>query len=408
MKNHLRATTQALPPSVGPIDAVILQSVTQCNLDCDYCYLSAESRRRRRVMPLDTLSTIFSRVFSSGLLGNQLHVGWHCGEPTLNPPQYYREAMRAIIAQSLAENDPAVRVDFDIQTNGTRLSQEWCDLLIESEGRLQIGISCDGPAFLHDDHRKRWNGVGTHASVEAGMKLLCENSIPFDVVAVVSEKGLRNPKRFLEYFSQFAPYVRNFHYNLHDQPFQGNASEKEIENYTTLYRDFVEQLLEYISSPGALPLPAVRNFSRLHDRIFSPNGSSTAYDARATSRPFKTLSIEANGDVTTFYTGLTQDECRDLAHLYGDGRGFSIGNILTNDIQEMLRSDKLLRIAEDFETSHAFCEAECEYYRLCPGGYNLIKQRRFGRFDVSETPECRLHVKTFADAVLDDMQRHVG
>jgi uncharacterized protein len=142
------------------------------------------------------------------------------------------------------------------------------------------------------------------------------------------------------------------------------------------------------------------------NRLFGDSGDRPGYDARTMSLPFRTLSIEANGDVTTFYAGLTLDECRDLRNLYGDEKGFVIGNILQDDLSAIARSPKLRRIAADFEASHAACQRSCEYFELCSGGYNLIKYRRFGTFDATETPECAIHVKTTADTLLAHINSH--
>jgi uncharacterized protein len=117
--------------------------------------------------------------------------------------------------------------------------------------------------------------------------------------------------------------------------------------------------------------------------------------------------VEVNGDATTLYAGLTQDESRDVRDLYGDGKGFCIGNLLTSTLDEIAWGDKLQRVIRDFEASHRACETSCAYFDVCSGGYNLIKYRRAGRFDISETPECRVHVQTFADVLLEDLQRKI-
>ena len=48
----------------------------------------------------------------------------------------------------------------------------------------------------------------------------------------------------------------------------------------------------------------------------------------------------------------------------------------------------------------------CGHYDLCSGGYNLIKYRRFGTFDATETPECSVHVKTMVDTLLSHINDH--
>jgi hypothetical protein len=61
-------------------------------------------------------------------------------------------------------------------------------------------------------------------------------------------------------------------------------------------------------------------------------------------------------------------------------------------------------ILQDFEKSHLACEKGCDYFSLCSGGYNLVKFKRSGSFEATETPECFVHVKTFADTLLEDLQ----
>ncbi len=101
------------------------------------------------------------------------------------------------------------------------------------------------------------------------------------------------------------------------------------------------------------------------------------------------------------------DECKDLKDLYGDGKGLVVGNILNQSLDDIAHSTKLSKIASDFEESHQACEAECEYFNLCSGGYNLIKYRRFESFSATQTPECFVHVKTFADTLLNDLNKNI-
>ena len=70
-------------------------------------------------------------------------------------------------------------------------------------------------------------------------------------------------------------------------------------------------------------------------------------------------------------------------------------------MDDIVTSRKLKKVYQDFKLSHSTCAEDCPYYSLCPGGYNLTKYKRFGRFDVSETPECRVQIKAFTDALID-------
>lgn len=388
----------------GPIEMVVLQGTSFCNLNCSYCYLSEESRRRSQSMSAETIRAAFQSIFASSLVGERLRVSWHSGEPFVLKPDYYRKAIEIILDECARSGKNQTLVDFDFQTNGTLISDAWIRFLKDFEDQVTLGISCDGPAFLHDRHRKNWSAQSSHAATEKGMQALCAAGIDFDVTAVVSPDGLDHAEDFITYFEPFSDHIREFHFNLHDELFIHPDDRSKIEDYARRYETFLTRLLETISTDG-LRLPKIRNFSSFYNRLFVDPVNRPQYDARNMSAPFKTVSIEINGDVTTFYAGLTLDECGDLQDLYGDQRGFVIGNILNQSLDEITQSEKLKTIEKDFEKSHSACEAACEYYEVCSGGYNLIKLRRNGKFDSTETPECFVHVKTLANTLLNDLDR---
>mmetsp|Transcript_31475 Transcript_31475/g.40405 ORF Transcript_31475/g.40405 Transcript_31475/m.40405 type:complete len:400 (-) Transcript_31475:284-1483(-) len=387
----------------GPIEMVVLQGTSYCNLNCSYCYLSEASRRRTNRMSIETIRETFRNLFASDMIGSRLRVSWHSGEPFVLKPAYYREAIETIRDELARSKHINTIVDFDFQTNGTLINSDWISFFQDYAGSVTLGISCDGPASLHDRHRKNWSGKSSHAATEAGMQALCDSGIEFDITSVVSPDGLDHPEAFISYFEPFTTHIREFHFNLHDELFIDPDDEAQILDYAQRYKLFLTRLLNAISE-GQHRLPKLRNFSSFFNRLLVDANDRPQYDARSMSAPFKTVSIEIDGDLTTFYAGLTLDECGDLQNLYGDELGFVIGNILEQSLEAIAQSPKLRQVAADFEKSHAACERSCEYFEVCSGGYNLIKYRRHGRFDSTETPECRIHVKTFADTVLEHME----
>lgn len=386
----------------GPIEMVVLQGTSYCNLNCSYCYLSEESRRHSGTMTLATIQRAFEEITSSPFTGSRLRVSWHSGEPLVLKPDYYRAAIETVLNVRDGSPRPDLVIDFDFQTNATLINAAWIEFFKEYEGLVTLGVSCDGPAELHDRHRKNWSGRSSHAATERGMQALSEAGIPFDVTAVISPDGLDEPELFLAYFEPFVPFIREFHFNLHDELFIDTRDRAGASSYVMRYKAFLSRLLDLIAS-GNYKTPKIRNFASFYNRLFVPAAERPSYDARSMSAPFKTVSIEMNGDLTTFYAGLTLDECGDQNNLYGDGRGLVIGNILESSLSEMAGSEKLKLMMHDFETSHSACESSCDYFDVCSGGYNLIKLRRHGSFGATETPECLVHVKAFADAVLEHM-----
>ena len=151
----------------GPVDLLVLQPTTFCNLDCSYCYLP--DRQLKHKFSLDLLEPIFHNLFSSPYLNKDFTIVWHAGEPLAMPPNFYKSAFDIIddIAQKLNKNQ--YHFEHSIQTNGTLINQDWCDFF--KTHNVKIGVSVDGPDFIHDANRKTKTGLGTHASTMRGISL---------------------------------------------------------------------------------------------------------------------------------------------------------------------------------------------------------------------------------------------
>jgi len=152
-----------------------------CNLDCSYCfYLTKEelypgSKFR---MSDEVLASYLEQVISSEP-GDIVTVAWQGGEPTLLGVDFYRRA-----AELAAERLPAgKRVRWTMQTNGTKLDDEWCELFREHD--YLIGLSIDGPRELHDAFRRDKRGGGTFDSVFAAARLLQRHAVDVNVLTCV-------------------------------------------------------------------------------------------------------------------------------------------------------------------------------------------------------------------------------
>jgi len=78
-------------------------------------------------MDLMTVRQIFARIAEADLLGDELSVAWHAGEPLVLPPTYYEAAFEEI-RMALPAGLP---VQHTFQTNGTLLNEDWCLFLPE-------------------------------------------------------------------------------------------------------------------------------------------------------------------------------------------------------------------------------------------------------------------------------------
>ena len=152
----------------GPINLVIIQATSFCNLDCDYCYLP--DRQIRNQLSLDLVEPIFRSIFTSPFVRDGFAVAWHAGEPLAMPISWYRSAFERIDEASRKYNHSEAGVVQSLQTNATMITQAWCDFF--KERGVEIGVSLDGPAFIHDAHRVTRKGTGSHEAAMRGVKLL--------------------------------------------------------------------------------------------------------------------------------------------------------------------------------------------------------------------------------------------
>lgn len=383
---------------LAPIEMVVLQGTPFCNLNCSYCDLSEASRKRRWQMPFSMIERVFRSIFEDRLFGPRIAVVWHSGEPLTLPPEYYRAAIELIVALRDELAPGAVSLEFDFQTNGVLISDAWTAFFDEQRHHLRLGISCDGPADMHDAFRNNWGGKPTHAKVVAGMKRLSDGGIPFKVIAVVTDKTLADPDGFFDFFLERSPHLSGFHFNiLADGELAGQDglvySRQDRDRYYDFYRHLLDRERSVIEAGGAFRL---QNFSQALSRILT-KGQDTVVEA---SRPLRTINVDAKGYVTSFYAGLEKSAFPDQ---YGDGDGLSLGNIEQHSIAEMIAGPKFASILSDFQTSQSSCRASCGYFGLCSGGFELSKLSEHGRYEAAETAECAIIVKALVDAVLDDM-----
>lgn len=386
---------------LAPIEMVVLQGTPYCNLNCSYCDLSVTSRKSRLKMPLLMIERLFRNIFQDGLCGPKVTVVWHSGEPLTLPPEYYQSAIDLIVGLRDEWAASPIQLEFDFQTNGVLINASWIAFFKENQRHMRLGVSCDGPAELHDAYRNNWGGRPTHAAVEAGMHRLSEAGIAFKVIAVVTAKTLDAPDAFFDYFAGWADRLSGFHFNIladANQAAQPGLTYVRADRarYYTFYRHLVRRAQRAAEAGGRL---RIQNFTQCLQRILAQDIDFVA----EASRPLRTVNLDAEGFVTSFYAGLDKST---FASAYGDQQGLALGNICDRSLLDMTQSAKFQRILADFQRSQASCRKSCAYYSLCSGGFELSQLSEHHSFDGKEITECLIIVKTLADAMLDDIAQN--
>lgn len=351
------------------------------------------------------IQRFFEELFGSGRCAPEVTVLWHSGEPLTLPPSYYDQAIELILRLQETLAPSGVSLRFGIQTNGVLIDETWCQFFKRHASRLDVGVSCDGPSALHDAFRLNWNGKSTHLQTLRGMNLLAANGIKYKLIAVVSSQTLRQPDLFYQFFEERREQLSGFHFNVLASGNSPNPDLAYSADHRSAYYSFYRRMLALNRASRIEGHEfEILNFTLGTDRIVSSKSTDVPSFFEQAAMPLRSLSLDTRGNITTFYAGLSVDVLRDL---YGDGMGLALGNIFEMSIEDMAQSPKLNLILQDFATSKQACKRSCEYFSVCPGGFDVLKKQSFGTFDCSETVECLIHVKTLVDALLDDIEDYV-
>jgi uncharacterized protein len=126
----------------------------------------------------------------------QYAFGWQGGEPTLMGLEFFR---RVTELQQRHGRAGAV-VSNGLQTNGTLLDEEFARHL--AAYNFLVGVSVDGPAELHDRHRVRADGHGSHESVMQGIRTMRRHGVEFNVLTLVNSANVSAPETVYHYLCE--------------------------------------------------------------------------------------------------------------------------------------------------------------------------------------------------------------
>jgi uncharacterized protein len=367
----------------GPLDLLVIQPTPFCNIDCSYCYLPNRTNRAR--IPRKLLQRTFAWVLESGLVRKPYTIVWHSGEPLVLPTAFYEEAFT--IAARFRSSDSAATHAF--QTNGTLLNARWCEFFRRHE--VRVGVSVDGPSFLHDAKRKTRRGTGTHERVMAGIQQLRQHKIPFHVITVLTRESLDYPDELHAFYVENG--IEHVGFNVEEIEGPNEDSSLSVDDATARYRDFMSRFFDLAMTSD--PPIRIREFDNMISAVLYTGEARSLSAQEAT--PFAIVSVDCEGNVTTF-----SPELLGLpSGVYG---GFGLGNVSRDGFAQVTASGRFLAMARDVNAGIAKCREGCSYFRFCGGGAPANKYFENGSFDSTETLFCRLHRKALADVVLEKMQ----
>ena len=218
-------------PFAKPLYVMLKPAGAHCNLACKYCYYLEKNKlypTAQRHLMSDEMLEQFTREYIEAQTMNQVLFTWHGGEPLLRSIDFYRKAI------SLQKKYAGGRhIDNVIQTNGTLLTDEWCEFF--AQNHWLVGISIDGPQEYHDHYRVTPDGKPSWEKVMQGISLLKKHRVEWNAMAVVNAYNAEHPLEFYHFFRdngcqylQFTPIVERLTEHEDGRTLASLADDREI------------------------------------------------------------------------------------------------------------------------------------------------------------------------------------
>lgn len=218
-------------PFAKPLYVMLKPAGAHCNLACKYCYYLEKNNlyqnTPRHLMSDETLEQ-FTREYIEAQTMPQVLFTWHGGEPLMRSIDFYKKALA--LQKKYAHGK---QIDNVIQTNGTLLTDEWCEFF--AKNHWLVGISIDGPQEYHDHYRVTPAGKPSWEKVMQGIQLLKKHRVEWNAMAVVNAYNAEHPLEFYHFFRdngcqylQFTPIVERLTEHEDGRTLASLADDREI------------------------------------------------------------------------------------------------------------------------------------------------------------------------------------
>ena len=218
-------------PFAKPLYVMLKPAGAHCNLACKYCYYLEKNRLYQntpRHLMSDEMLEQFTREYIEAQTMPQVLFTWHGGEPLMRSIDFYKKALA--LQKKYAHGK---QIDNVIQTNGTLLTDEWCEFF--AQNHWLVGISIDGPQEYHDHYRITPAGKPSWEKVMQGISLLKKHRVEWNAMAVVNAYNAEHPLEFYHFFRdngcqylQFTPIVERLTQHEDGRTLASLADDREI------------------------------------------------------------------------------------------------------------------------------------------------------------------------------------
>lgn len=324
---------------------LIKPSGPDCNLKCTYCFylekadIFRETTRHR--MSDEVLERLMMQLATQA--SNPFNMVWQGGEPTLMGLDFYKKA--ADLQKKFFRPKSYTN---GFQTNGLLLNEEWADFFKKED--WLIGLSLDGPAFIHDEYRVDLGNKASHAKIEAKAKMLIEKDVKVNAMCCITSLSAQYPDEIYNYYKNLGMYFMQF---IPIVETDKNDPSKAADFSVTpeQYGNFLKRIFDLW----------YEDFMKGTNTVFVRDIESVFFNYLGMKSPECVFNEECGGYLVVEYNGNTYS-----CDFYVEPE-WELGNIKKDRMVEMLNSEKQNQFGKAKNDLPAECYT-CEFYDKCYGG----------------------------------------
>lgn len=356
-----------------------------CNLRCKYCFEEPmqgaciqpiEKQRKSFSYFVDTYLDSFARqliAINTEQKKTETHITFHGGEPLLVGAKLLRRAFEVV------SRYPEVMIS--MQTNGTLITDEIADLL--AEYKVQVGVSLDGPAYMHDEYRRSIGNTPTHELVMKGIERLKARGCVPGALATVTDISVKQPEAFYSFFVENdIPF--SFNPCFTDPNLPSSYKVLNMGEYIEFYKKMFDLWIHDEKHNNSISCferiisaMGVKSYPYMEVCSFIPDCSKT------------TVAIDTNGD---FFRCLHY--CMDGLH--------RIGNIGSDQLHAAVGDPRLASRWEYLKNTEC---CDCDIQEYCCGGCPYVAEAVNGTV-MSRSNTC-LSQKAIVHYIYDYLKQYV-
>jgi uncharacterized protein len=344
-----------------PLQTLVLNVTSKCNLSCGYCYeygedKIVEARTKPRFMDEATACQSVDFMFSEAGDSPSVNLTFFGGETLMN-----FKVLKSALAYARACGDKLGKeVNSSLTTNATLLRDEVIDWIVDND--VGVTVSIDGAREQQDKHRTFANGMGSYDIIVPNIKKLLarHRRRPVGARVTLTGQNLDVVSIYKHLFEEigfwevgFAPVTTSWQreYSIQDEGFQ-----TLLGGFQTLAADFLQTALA----------GRRHGFSNVRDTLEELHkGMSKAYPCGA---GLGLMGVATDGDVA-------------LCHRFAGSDSHKLGTVF-DGVDHSRQDDFLMNHHIANKTDCATCWAR----PLCAGGCYHEAHTRYG-----STVEPNLH-----------------